>query len=105
MTEAFLSVLELGVSASILICVSLLIRQILKKKVSHRNICVLWLLVGIRLLVPLSIESSFGLVPKLSLEETFGVAEKGEFTIEENSETISVDSTSNNGEFVSNDNS
>ncbi len=95
MTKAFLSVLELGISASILICVILLIRQISKKKASHRNICVLWLLVGIRLLVPFSLESSFGLVPELSLEETFGVTEsKGEITSEENISTDNSESVS-----------
>ena len=84
MSGVFLKVLELSISASILIGVILLVRQIFKKKVSYSFICLLWLLVGVRLLVPFSFESEFSLIPQFSLADKFGA----NIVDEENAESM-----------------
>ncbi len=62
MENIFLAVLELSYKASFLIIAVALLRLVLKRAPRHM-ICALWLLVGLRLVLPFSIESSFSLVP------------------------------------------
>lgn len=71
MTELFLSLAALSFKASFLILAVVILRLLLKKA-PRRIICSLWLLVGIRLIVPFSIESSLSLMPQpdISVQES-----------------------------------
>lgn len=62
MEKIFVSVLHMGISAGYLILAVLAVRFLLKKAPKTMRIF-LWLLVGIRLLLPFSIESAFSLIP------------------------------------------
>lgn len=62
MDAVFLKVLNMSISASWLILAVMLIRVLLKKSPKWIN-CVLWALVAVRLLCPVSFESSLSLVP------------------------------------------
>ena len=62
MEKLFISVLNLSISAGIFI-LAVVVLRLLFRKVPKNIICFLWLIVGIRLLIPFSIESSFGLAP------------------------------------------
>jgi len=62
----FRNILEISIMASFLILAVLLIR-ISFKKASASFRCALWMLVGVRLLVPVSISSPFGRVPAVDL--------------------------------------
>lgn len=57
---------KMGIQASILICIVLAVRFLLKKYPKIYSYC-LWALVGIRLLCPIWIESPFSLLPGLPL--------------------------------------
>lgn len=59
----FLKLLNLSINASILIAAVLIFRLIFKKAPKWIN-CLLWALVGIRLILPFSLESSISLIPK-----------------------------------------
>ncbi len=62
MTDIFLTVFNLSITASWMVIAVLLCRVIFKK--APKNLfCILWLLVGLRLALPFSIESIFSLVP------------------------------------------
>ncbi len=62
MREVFLKVIDINVIGSYLILAVLLARYLLKKA-PRSMVCFLWLLVGIRFLIPFSVESAFGLIP------------------------------------------
>lgn len=62
----FRNSLEISIMASFLIVAVLLIRLCFKKASASFR-CFLWILVGIRLLVPVSIRSPFGMVPDVDL--------------------------------------
>lgn len=62
MEKIFVGVLHMGISAGYLILAVLAVRFLLKKAPKTMRIF-LWLLVGIRLLLPFSIESAFSLIP------------------------------------------
>ncbi len=62
MSEVSLGLVGLSFKASFLI-VAVAILRLLLKKAPRRIICALWLLVGLRLIVPFSLESSLSLVP------------------------------------------
>ncbi len=65
MTNIFLKIVEMSVSASVIALVVILLRFFLKK--SPKRLCVLlWVLVALRLILPFSIESMFSLMPKTS---------------------------------------
>lgn len=71
MSALFQNVLEASAQGGILILAVLLLRLALKKA-PKRYLCLLWLLVGLRLLVPLHIESEFSLQPDMpQLAETW----------------------------------
>ena len=62
MTEAFLTVFNLSIVASWFVLAILILRKIFSK--APKSIfCILWLLVGLRLAIPFSLESVFSLVP------------------------------------------
>lgn len=62
MSEVFRNVLNAGFQGSIVIVLVLLLRLALKKA-PKKYICLLWILVGIRLLVPFQFESRLSLQP------------------------------------------
>lgn len=55
-----------SIYGAILVAVVILIRLAVKKRVSKKYVCFLWVLVAMRLIAPVSIESSFGVLPQLS---------------------------------------
>lgn len=62
MEHLFIRILQMGISAGYLILAVLAVRFLFRKAPKTMRLF-LWLLVGIRLLVPFSIESAFSLVP------------------------------------------
>lgn len=62
MEQIFDTVLELSLAGSVIILVILALRLVLRA-VPQRYVCLLWILAGLRLLVPFSFESSFSLQP------------------------------------------
>ena len=68
MSNLFLNVLELSIISSILILLVIAIRGIFSGKMPKWIVCILWAIVGIKLLIPISFESEFGIIPKISLE-------------------------------------
>lgn len=63
MSELFRNVLNASAEGSIVIAAVLLLRLVLKKA-PKKYICLLWILAGIRLLMPFSIESKLSLQPQ-----------------------------------------
>lgn len=73
----FLSVVSRGVEAAYLICAVILVR-ILLKRVPKRILCILWMVVGLRLICPFDLESTFSLLPKE--QSVFWTQEADDFT-------------------------
>ena len=71
MKELFLPFLTAGLSASVLILAVILARLALYKA-PKRYICLLWLLVGLRLLIPFTVESRLSLQPDQSAVTQLG---------------------------------
>ena len=63
MSELFLKILNLGITASYVMAAVMLLRLIFRKKAPKKLICALWLLVGLRLVCPFSLESVLSLIP------------------------------------------
>lgn len=63
MERLFLTVLHMGVNAGYLI-LAVTAARLLLKKAPKSMICMLWMVVGLRLLCPFPIESAFSLVPE-----------------------------------------
>lgn len=64
MTKLFLTLLNVGIMAGWLIAAVLVLRGILRKAPKW-IICLLWAVVGLRLVFPFSIESAFSLIPSV----------------------------------------
>ena len=64
MNGLFYTILEMSISASILVLVVLLLRLILKKAPKWVNV-LLWALVAVRLICPFAVESPFSLMPDM----------------------------------------
>lgn len=62
LSEAFLEVLNMSITASWVILAAILLRFLLRKA-PKAIICFLWLFVAIRLICPFSVESVFSLIP------------------------------------------
>ena len=62
MTNLFLTIIKMSLNASIVICLVLLLRVVARKAPKWLK-CGLWLLVAFRLLIPVSFESSFSIIP------------------------------------------
>ncbi|MDF2588388.1 MAG: antirepressor regulating drug resistance protein, partial [Anaerocolumna sp.] len=69
LVHMFLKVLNMSLSATIVISIVILLRFLLKK-MPKRYSYVLWFVVFIRLLVPISVESRFSIIPQ-NASETF----------------------------------
>ena len=77
MTTVFLVVLSKSISASWLIAALLMLRLLLRK-MPKRSVILLWGLVGLRLLIPFSIESRLSLIPGNQPGATPVVSESGQ---------------------------
>ena len=64
MTEVFVGVLNMSLMASCMIVAVLLVRLVFRR-VPRALFCLLWCLVGVRLIFPVSLESQFSLVPDI----------------------------------------
>ena len=79
MREIFLKVINMNVLGSCFVLAVLFVRPFLKQA-SKNMICLLWLLAGIRFLVPFSVESSYGVFPNRTINE--GIFYENNFTTE-----------------------
>ena len=77
MTTVFIVVLSMSISASWLIAALLMLRLLLRK-MPKRSVILLWVLVGLRLLIPFSIESRLSLIPGNQPGATPVVSESGQ---------------------------
>ena len=77
MTRVFIVVLSMSISASWLIAALLMLRLLLRK-MPKRSVILLWVLVGLRLLIPFSIESRLSLIPGNQPGATPVVSESGQ---------------------------
>ena len=66
MSDIFIKIIEMSISASWLIAVVIILR-LLFKKVPRRGVCCLWALVALMLVCPFSIESRLSLIPDVKL--------------------------------------
>ena len=66
MHKIFFEIVNNSITASFLIVAVIVLRKILKKAPKW-SICLLWTMVGIRLVMPFEIESRFSLVPDINL--------------------------------------
>lgn len=55
-----------SIYAGLMVVVILVIRRLIKGKVPHRCICMLWIMVMLRLIIPMSFETEFGILPEAS---------------------------------------
>ncbi|MBR3909139.1 MAG: transcriptional regulator, partial [Clostridia bacterium] len=62
MTEFFLKIVNMSISASWIVLAVLLLRLLLKKAPKWINV-ILWGIVGLRLVMPFTLESVFSLIP------------------------------------------
>ena len=118
MNRVFSTMLEIGIYSGVIVLIVLILRLVFHKA-SKTVICALWFLVGLRLLLFVPIESSFAIMPRLSIKEM--VREYSESTdmlqpqgndriiISDNEENISdienstSDTTNNIGSYTDND--
>ena len=63
MTDLFLHIFNIGITAGWLAIAVLLLRLVMVRKVSRAAVFALWSLVGVRLLFPISLESVLSLIP------------------------------------------
>ena len=68
MEGIFVKLLNMSISASVLILIAVLLRALLKRSPKWIH-CLLWGLVAVRLVCPLSFESSFSLAPQMDFVE------------------------------------
>lgn len=69
MEGIFVKLLNMSISASVLILIAVLLRGVLRRSPKWIH-CLLWWLVAVRLVCPLSFESSFSLAPRADFVET-----------------------------------
>lgn len=79
MTGIFIKLLNMSIVASWLILAVIILRLLLKKA-PKRLICVLWILVAVRLISPMSFESSFSLIPCVETVQ-YQVSESGRASV------------------------
>ncbi len=68
MNRVFSTMLEIGIYSGVIVLIVLILRLVFHKA-SKTVICALWFLVGLRLLLFVPIESSFAIMPRLSIKE------------------------------------
>ena len=65
MESLFLKIFDMSITASCIVLAVILLRLILKKAPKY-IICLLWVFVGLRLVLPFSFESGLSLVPQMN---------------------------------------
>lgn len=90
MSGLFLKLLNMSISASVLIVVVLLARCLLRRSPKWIH-CILWMLVGIRLLCPFQLETTFSLAPNAQVVSI----EAGAATSQVLAEMPALDNTAN----------
>lgn len=68
MEGIFVKLLNMSISASVLILIAVLLRGVLRRSPKWIH-CLLWGLVAVRLVCPFSIESRFSLAPQMDFVE------------------------------------
>ena len=63
MTDIFIKLAEMSVSASAAVVIILLIRPMMRRTPKYIR-CILWAVVGLRLLVPFTLETKISPIPK-----------------------------------------
>ena len=91
MTELFLKIVNMSITASILVLLVLVLRLMLNKAPKWVNV-LLWGLVAIRLICPFGIESSFSLMPKTDWIAEEDVSEEDLYPDSVTQEWFSADS-------------
>ncbi len=97
MSEFFLHLFNLSVSATWLIAAVIIIRLALKKFAPRWTVCLLWAVVGLRLIIPFSIESELSLIPSvqtLNPDAIYTSESVSDFVSEDISETVSTEDIS-----------
>ena len=92
MSKLFLDIFNLSITASWLILAVLAVRFVFRKRAPKWVNCLLWSLVGFRLLVPFTLESRFSLIPAresvstnlLSSDAPSGYIQSGFYTLDSN---------------------
>ncbi|MBE6631930.1 MAG: M56 family metallopeptidase [Ruminococcaceae bacterium] len=98
MTDLFLNIVDMSITASITVLVVLTVRIFLKRSPKWINI-LLWMMVAIRLVFPFSLESSFSLMPQTDWISE-GVEGDSVFLINTDTDIIPVGEQSAFGENV-----
>lgn len=89
MSRIFLEILNNSITASYLILAVILLRVILKKAPKW-SVCLLWGMVAVRLLIPISLESAFSVIPaskQITIEEFDAIKSNTEDSILKEQET------------------
>lgn len=96
MQDIFLSFLNVSIEAAVIICALALLRIVLKKCPAYIR-CILWAIVALRLIVPVSIESALSLMPeRITVSEQQGESASApdiEYAEGENTPTVSFPDT------------
>lgn len=109
MSSLFIHLFNLSVSATWLIAAVIIIRLVLKKLAPRWTVCLLWAVVGLRLIIPFSIESDISLMPSVQTLNPDAI-HVSEIVSEENdsfseTETVSEPISNDVSETLSDDNS
>lgn len=97
MSQLFINLFNLSVSATWLIAAVIIIRLALKKFAPRWTVCLLWAVVGLRLIIPFSIESELSLIPSvqtLNPDAIYTSESVSDFVSEDISETVSTEDIS-----------
>jgi len=71
MMALFLQVLELSIQASIIICLIFGLKLVFKKRLSPKWHYYIWLLIIVKLLIPIEIKSQMSIMPHVDLQEQY----------------------------------
>ncbi|MDE5698036.1 MAG: hypothetical protein K2I96_11605 [Lachnospiraceae bacterium] len=101
MEKLFINIFQMSISASYLILAVLIVRFLLRKAPKSMR-SFLWLLVGIRLLIPFSVESVFSLIPNTQTvdEYIYDIAQPGTNTVSNTANTNTAVSQPASGTFT-----
>ncbi|MBR1816958.1 MAG: DUF3879 family protein [Lachnospiraceae bacterium] len=82
--------LNISIYAGVFTIVVLLFRLILKKKIPAKYLCVMWILVAFRFIIPYSVESPYGILPSIYDVQRF-FEDKSNFLEHEYSDSLIYD--------------
>ena len=103
MTSIFIKLLNLSISAGMLVLLVLVFRLFLKRY-SRRAVCLLWIVVALRLIIPFSFESSFSIMPSGDFVSTAVPEEESRTeTSDDTVNTSNIEKTSENVGALNND--